>query len=291
MDEEEKKSEEPRVRTPIRKSEAPSVDQSSEAIRKKAMITYIVAGSLGVLLVALMTAAIVVGAIGLNSVPETGETPTHYEDGRAGYYDGNMLRIEEEGTPSGTIGLSFHEETGYYRIDELVPPERETACIAPRFEYRSGALARVAVVGDGEPLLEESSFLREIYFEAPLSEISDYAFQDAPIQAVHLTEGRLGNGLSIGEGAFKNSSLVEIDVPDALVGIGSEAFMGCASLLEMSLPVGVEEIGSSVFSGSGLDSLSFEGTRAAWSLVKKASDWAEGSSITEVTCTDGILKI
>ena len=291
MDEEEKKSEEPRVRTPIRKSKAPSVDQSSEAIRKKAMITYIVAGSLGVLLVALMTAAIVVGAIGLNSVPETGETPTHYEDGRAGYYDGNMLRIEEEGTPSGTIGLSFHEETGYYRIDELVPPEGATACIAPRFEYRSGALARVAVVGDGEPLLEESSSLREIYFEAPISEISDYAFQDAPIQAVHLTEGRLGNGLSIGEGAFKNSSLVEIDVPDALVGIGSEAFMGCASLLEMSLPVGVEEIGSSVFSGSGLDSLSFEGTRAAWSLVKKASDWAEGSSITEVTCTDGILKI
>lgn len=291
MDEEEKKNEEPRVRTPIRKSEAPSVDQSPQAIRKKAMITYIVAGSLGVLLVALMTAAIVVGAIGLNSVPEAGETPTHYEDGRAGYYDGSMLRIEEEGAPSGTIGLSFEEETGYYCIDELVSPEGATTFIAPRFEYRSGALARVAVIGDGEPLLEEGSSLREIYFEAPLAEITDYAFQDAPIQTVHLTEGRLGNGLSIGDGAFKNSSLVEIDVPDALVSIGSEVFMGCASLTEMSLPVGVEEIGGSAFSGTGLDSISFEGTRAAWSLVKKASDWAEGSSIAEVSCTDGILEI
>ncbi len=291
MDEEEKKAGEPRVRTPIRKSEAPAPSQAPEAIRKKEMITYIVAGSLGTLLLALMIAAIVVGAIGLSASPDAGEAPVHYEDGRAGYYDKEMLRIEEEGTPSGTIGLSFLEKTGYYRIDELVPPEGTTAFIAPRFEYRSGSLARVAVVGDGEPLLEETSSLREIYFEAPLAEISDFAFQDAPVHSVHLTEGRLGNGLSIGDGAFKNSSLAEIEMPDALISIGSEAFLGCASLLEMSLPVGIEEIGSSAFSGSGLTTISYEGTRAAWGLVKKASDWAEGSSITEVACTDGILEI
>lgn len=291
MDEEEKKTEEPRVRTPIKKSEAPSPAQSQEAIRKRAMITYIVAGATGTLLLGLMIAAIVVGAIGLSSTPETGETPTHYEDGRAGFYDSEMLRIEEEGVPSGTIALSFQEEEGYYRIDELVPPEGSQVLISPRFEYRSGALARVALVGDGEPLLDKGSTLREIYFEAPLSDIAERAFEEAPVESIRLSEGRLGAGLSIGDGAFRNSALEEISLPDSLVSVGSEAFLGCASLMEMSFPVGIEDIGSRAFAESGLTSIAYEGTKTAWSLVKKASDWADGSSISTVECTDGILEI
>jgi hypothetical protein len=69
----------------------------------------------------------------------------------------------------------------------------------------------------------------------------------------NLTTAILGVGLEeIGERAFRNTSLVRIDIPPSVRVIKEGAFGGCSNLTTAILGVGLEEIGEWAFSNTSL---------------------------------------
>ena len=63
--------------------------------------------------------------------------------------------------------------------------------------------------------------------------------------------------VSIGEKAFKNTTVSEVILPGSIKAILREAFSGCKRLQHIDLPDGLEYLGSHCFAGSGLTALRF----------------------------------
>ena len=87
------------------------------------------------------------------------------------------------------------------------------------------------------------------------------------------------------------SSLEKVVLPKNLEGIWEYTFNGCESLKELTLPKSVRNIRGFAFAGTGLEKLNYEGTVNGWkSGVRKSTEWREHSNITEVVCSDGVVK-
>ncbi|MDR0917664.1 MAG: leucine-rich repeat domain-containing protein, partial [Oscillospiraceae bacterium] len=80
--------------------------------------------------------------------------------------------------------------------------------------------------------------------------------------------------VSIGKGAFKNSSLISVDIPDTVISIRDEAFMNCSNLTSIKFPRSVKNIGLSAFeSCSSLrEIIAFEITTLGQEAFYKCSD-------------------
>ena len=63
--------------------------------------------------------------------------------------------------------------------------------------------------------------------------------------------------VSIGEKAFKNTTVSEVILPGSIKAILGGAFSGCKRLQHIGLPDGLEYLGSRCFAGSGLTALHF----------------------------------
>ena len=63
--------------------------------------------------------------------------------------------------------------------------------------------------------------------------------------------------VSIGEKAFKNTTVSEVILPGSIKAILRGAFSGCKRLQHIDLPDGLEYLGSRCFAGSGLTALHF----------------------------------
>ena len=78
----------------------------------------------------------------------------------------------------------------------------------------------------------------------PVTAIGDQAFADCTIIGqIYLSEGLK----SMGSGAFRNSSITYIDIPETLRTIGVETFRGCFNLNGVSIPASVTSIGADAF--------------------------------------------
>ena len=58
-----------------------------------------------------------------------------------------------------------------------------------------------------------------------------------------------GSVLAIGEGAFQNTTITSIVLPDTITAIPANAFKGCRQLASVTLPTSLEKIGSHAFDG------------------------------------------
>ena len=98
---------------------------------------------------------------------------------------------------------------------------------------------------------------------------------------------------SIGDWAFMGcESLTSITIPESVTSIGDSAFQGCMNLTSITIPESVTKMGREVFSLSySMTMIQFNGTIAQWSAISKHSKWNQGSSITQVICTDGVVAI
>jgi hypothetical protein len=58
-----------------------------------------------------------------------------------------------------------------------------------------------------------------------------------------------GSVLAIGEGAFQNTTITSIVLPDTITEIPANAFMGCRQLASVTMPASLEKIGAHAFDG------------------------------------------
>lgn len=83
----------------------------------------------------------------------------------------------------------------------------------------------------------------------PVTSVGDYAFYDWSGRKVEITSFVIPSTvISIGTGAFGNSMITEIEIPET-VKILQEAFFGCTALRSAVVYGGQEELGNGVFNG------------------------------------------
>ena len=125
---------------------------------------------------------------------------------------------------------------------------------------------------------------------------SDYAFlgtEDYRSFVAGIAEVEILNSvIEIGSYAFHNfTKLTSINIPSSITNIGIGAFYACSSLTSITIPESVTNIGASAFWGISLININFKGTMSEWNNITKLSNWNENSSITTITCTDGIINL
>ncbi|MDY3725624.1 MAG: leucine-rich repeat protein [Candidatus Enterosoma sp.] len=109
-----------------------------------------------------------------------------------------------------------------------------------------------------------------------------------------LTSIKIPEGVtSINSCAFRYcSSLTSITIPEGVTSIDSYTFDGCTSLTSITIPEGVFSIGYAAFlSCSSLSTLTYLGTMEEWNAISKDNAWAQGSSISSIVCSDGVINM
>lgn len=82
-----------------------------------------------------------------------------------------------------------------------------------------------------------------------LSTIGDYAFRscyNSQLQTINIPS----SVIRIGNGAFSNTRLVSVDIPQGVQEIGTKAFADCLSLRSITIPASVISIGAGAFDSS-----------------------------------------
>ena len=93
-------------------------------------------------------------------------------------------------------------------------------------------------------------------------------------------------------GGYIFSSLEKINIPSSVKVIESNAFDRCNSLSTITLPNSITTLGQSVFAYcESLTSINYSGTMAEWNQINKNENWANGSSITQIVCSDGTITL
>ena len=88
------------------------------------------------------------------------------------------------------------------------------------------------------------------YKGKPVTQILPGAFQQSYIQAITIPD----TVTSIGENAFKDcTSLTSITIPDSVTSIGASAFEGCTGLTSVTIPDSVTSIGNRAFYGCPIE--------------------------------------
>ncbi len=99
--------------------------------------------------------------------------------------------------------------------------------------------------------------------------------------------------VSIEKGCFAgNQQLLRAELGDYITDVADGLFALCTGLREVTLGADVTRIGVGAFYGcSALRVLHFKGTKAQWEAVTKETLWMDGTQLTQVICSDGVVKL
>ena len=121
--------------------------------------------------------------------------------------------------------------------------------------------------------------IEEAFLDEPISIKDD----TGEITSVIIPEGVT----SIGEGTFCGcDSLTSVIIPEGVTEIGGLTFRKCTSLESVSLPKSLKKIGSRVFSNSGVETVTYAGTRSEFNAIER-TEWNIESKIAMVVCLGG----
>jgi hypothetical protein len=102
---------------------------------------------------------------------------------------------------------------------------------------------------------------------------------------------------SIGGNAFYNcTSLTNIEIPNNVTSIGYGTFSYCSSLTNIQIPASVISVGKDAFYHCpSLTSVTYLGTKEQALKLdigsKARKRWREGSAISKIICTDGVIEL
>lgn len=139
------------------------------------------------------------------------------------------------------------------------------------------------------------------YKGKPLTQILPGAFQQSYIQAITIPD----TVTSIGENAFKDCiSLTPITIPDSVTSIGASAFEGCTDLTSVTIPDSVTSIGDSAFKGCPIETATIpalavnhiKNSRLKTVTItsgERINEWAFSgcASLTAITIPDSVTSI
>ena len=100
------------------------------------------------------------------------------------------------------------------------------------------------------------------------------------------------NTKHIGIGAFYDcEKLLNFKWPKNAIEVDTDTFTHCESLQTLEIPNTICQIFDEAFLGCGnLKSIEFNGSKEEWEKVLKARFWRKKSAISEIKCTDGVVK-
>ncbi len=174
-------------------------------------------------------------------------------------------------------------------------------CNPNDFEIVNGCLARykgssphvnipIGVIKITKNAFSGCTFLQSVTIPDTVTGIGMEAFSGCKeLTSVHIPE----SVRSIEEGAFAFcQKLSEIILPNYITTLENRLFEGCFKLNHVVLPANIKSIGIWTFkSCSDLSCIHYRNTIAQWSLIKRNGDWKWLSSITLVSCTNGMIEV
>ena len=96
------------------------------------------------------------------------------------------------------------------------------------------------------------------------------------------------------DGSFRGwTALTGITISNNITTILGRAFLGCTSLSSVTIASSVIEINSSFAVGgcTSLTNINYQGTINQWQAITLRLSWKTGSSISTITCTDGVIEV
>lgn len=95
------------------------------------------------------------------------------------------------------------------------------------------------------------------------------------------------------DGSFRGwTALTGITISNNITTILTRAFVGCTSLSSVTIASSVIEINGFAFAGcTSLTNINYQGTINQWQAITLSSTWKNSSSISTVTCTDGVIEV
>ena len=164
--------------------------------------------------------------------------------------------------------------------------------------------------------LSGAANLKSAYMGARVMQIWEHAFNGSAIETITFAEEPVNAFTTIGAGAFMNTKLQSVDIPDTVTTIGGQAFFGTTSLKEVRLPaslvaansvMGLHLAGSPTaglktvympkysalpdqffLNQGGIERVYFDGTRAEYEAMIAASDSYNQDALRDayIDCTD-----
>lgn len=210
---------------------------------------------------------------------ETAETPHDLSFGSEAFYLINGASLEKVTLPEGITTLTSYMFDYCTDLKEIIIPntvvkvtanvfnacnslttvyfeegndEAELSLDAGKMFYRCTSLTTVNLPKRttyiGTSTFYGCTSLESIVIPANVTVIYNTVFQQCPkLSSVTFEEG--SQLTTIGSGAFRESAITSIDIPEGVTSIGGSAFINCDQLTSITLPKGVSEIGSTMFQG------------------------------------------
>ncbi len=169
-----------------------------------------------------------------------------------------LVACQTQELPSSSSEISSEENSEIHSSEEVLSSSKEETPVQDNISYEMGVSGEEAVLKK----VKGSSPVANIpatYEGKPVTRILDGAFKDkTKITKVVVPE----NVVSIGVDAFLGcTNIEEISLPSSLRRIGRRAFVGLRYIKNINIPEGVETIGDTAFSNCvNLENISFPST-------------------------------
>ena len=180
---------------------------------------------------------------------------------------------------NGSRGLKYTKHDGYYSVsigkckdeDIIIPAEHRKLPVKVVDDFSNSLTVRSIVIPDSVTEIEARAFegckyLESITLSKNLRKIPRNAFTDCEkLKTITLPNGILSIGdmdVDVGftamSGAFRNTSINDIILPESLQIIGDGTFSNCKELKSIIIPNNVWYIGTQAFGGcTGLEDITF----------------------------------
>ena len=174
-------------------------------------------------------------------------------------FSGNK-NLEQIRLPAGLLEIQAYAFFNANSLNTIVIPNTVTLIAERAFSgcYSLSGLA-FETGGTSAMVIGQYAFYsistRSLTLPATVADIGNSAFYDSQLQNITIESG--SKLKSLGNQVFRNAPLKNITLPDSLTTIGSNVFMGCASLESVTFGEGLISIGANNFQDSSVENVHF----------------------------------